>query len=337
MTSSIHGVKAAQWRKINVIVQHASEGTASLGIVCDTWTYDEVIEFDTAAYFMEEILADDTDMPVISMEGHDLAEPFKLYDDMFDAEGNITQSITLDVTSQAPLRSLVVKVSSDNSDFVTAYSGIIPLEEDLCNPTTSAAILKMMGYPTDAAGKSFTRIKLASQADLLSSCEGKHSYEITAVDDKGRYSTATLTIEYGENLGPKITWVGYDIKKRQTITSETTCCIEVSAPLGNADFSVEIISAVLTKQELESAGLTNEFSLVNPGEFEQTLIGLGFPIIDENGDRLYGKTFISGDELDITMFLNLLGMLGSGDHDFKMVVTDLEGNVTTEVVMMHFE
>lgn len=335
MTSSIDGVKAAQWRKINVVVQHALEGDLTLGIVCDTWTYDEVVEFDSAAYLMEDILTDDTDMPVIVWEGHDLADKFQLNDDMFDAEGNFTKSINIDITAKSPIRSLVVKVSSDNSDFTKAYSEIMPLEEDLCNPTVSNAILKMMGYPTDAAGATATRIKFASQTDLLTACEGTHSYEITVVDENGGETTATLAIEYGENVAPKIVWVGYDITKRQTITSETTCRIEVTAPLGIKDFLVEIISDTLTPEELGVVGLTDKFSLVNPGEYEDKLDGLGFPIKGE--ENVYGKTYIAGEELDITSFLSLLGMLGNGDHDFKMTVVDMEDNVTTEVVMMHFE
>ena len=88
MTNEIKGVKAAQWRKINVVVQHAADGTATIGIVCDTWTYDEEVTFDTSAHMLEEVIADDTDAPVIVWEGHDLAEVFELTDDMFDADPN---------------------------------------------------------------------------------------------------------------------------------------------------------------------------------------------------------------------------------------------------------
>ena len=59
MTNEITGVKAAQWRKINVVVQHAADGTTNIGIQCDTWTYDEVVDFDTTAYLFEEVLVDD--------------------------------------------------------------------------------------------------------------------------------------------------------------------------------------------------------------------------------------------------------------------------------------
>ena len=333
MTNEIKGVKAAQWRKINVVVQHAADGTATIGIVCDTWTYDEEVTFDTSAMLMEEVIPDDTDAPVIVWEGHDLAEAFELTDDMFDADGNFKKSINLDVTTKAALKSLIVKASSDNADFTTAYSQIMPLEEDLCAPTASAAILKMMGYPTDAKGGTTARLKFASQADLLKSYEGTHSFEITAEDINGAKTTVKLTIKYGQNVAPQIIWVGYDIDKRQTIKADDTCMIRVSAPLAIQDFEIEIISNTLTPEELAGVGLQSTFSLVNTTELFTSLSGLGFPV----GDEVYNQTLISENQLNITNFLGILGMLGAGDHDFKMTVTDMEGNATTKTVMMHFE
>lgn len=330
MTNEIKGVKAAQWRKINVVIQHAADGTATIGIVCDTWTYDEEITFDTSAFLMEEVIPDDTDAPVIVWEGHDLAEAFELTDDMFDAEGNFTSSINLDITAKSAIKSIVVKASSDNADFVTAYSEIMPVEEDICAPTTSAAILKMMGYPTDAKDALVTRIKFAAQTDLLKSYEGTHSYQITVTDVNGAQSVATLTIKYGQNVAPRIVWVGYDIDKQQTYVDGMTCDLDVTAPLAIADFKVKIISATLTPEELAGVGLAGEFSLVKDTQFFDSLRNLGFPV----GDEVEGKTELS---LSITNFLGLLNMLGSGDHNFEMTVVDTEGNVTAKTVMMHFE
>ena len=333
MTNEIKNVKAAQWRKINVVVQHAADGTATIGIVCDTWTYDEEITFDTSMSLLEEAIPDDSDAPVISWEGHDLAEAFELTDDMFDAEGNFNSSINIDVTAKAALKSLVVKVTSDNADFVKAYYEIMALEEDLCAPTASATILKMMGYPTDVKDATTTRLKFALQAELLKSYEGTHTYEITATDVNGANTTAVLTVKYGQNVAPQIVWVGYDIDKRQTIEDGDTCMIRVSAPLAIKDFEIEIVSNTLTPEELQAVGLAAKFSLVNSTEMFESLSGLGFPV----GDQVYNKTLISEDQLNISNFLGVLGMLGAGDHDFVMTVTDMEGNVTTKTVMMRFE
>lgn len=330
MTNEIKGVKAAQWRKINVVVQNAADGTATIGIVCDTWTYDEEITFDTSASLMEETIPDDTDAPVIVWEGHELSQPFELTDDMFDAEGNFTSSINLDITAKAAIKSLVVKVSSDNADFTEAYSEIMALEEDLCAPTASNAILKMMGYPTDAKDATTVRIKLASQADMLKSYEGTHSYEITVTDENGAHTTATLTVQYGQNVAPRIVWEGYDIDKQQTYVAGMTCDLTITAPLTIADLGVKIISATLTPEELAGVGLAGEFSLVNGTQFFESLKNLGFPV----GDEVAGKTELN---LSITNFLSVLNMLGAGEHSFEISVTDAEDNNTTKTVMMRFE
>ena len=143
----------------------------------------------------------------------------------------------------------------------------------------------------------------------------------------------TLTIKYGQNVAPQIVWIGYDIDKRQTIKSGDTCMIRVSAPLAIKDFEIEIISNALTPEELLGVGLASKFSLVNSTDMFASLSNLGFPV----GDAVYNQTLISEDQLNITQFLSILGMLGDGDHDFVMTVTDMEGNVTTKTVMMRFE
>jgi hypothetical protein len=329
MTNEISGVKVAQWRKINVVVQHAADGTANVGIVCDTWTYDEEVIFDTTVSLFEEVLVDDTDIPVINWEGHDLAEAFELTDDMFDSEGNFTKSINIDVTAKSAIQSIVIKAQSDNNEFLAAYDEVLPLVTDICDGSVSNTLLKLMGYPTDAKGATYTRIKFGQQTDMLRSYEGTHSYEITVKDVNGGEATAVLTVKYGQNVAPSIVWVGYDIDKRQTYAPGMTCDLTVKAPLAIADFKVKIISETLNADQLTSVGLSDEFSLVNDSHFFQSLGGLGFPV----GDAVYGKTELN---LSISNFLSVLAMLGPGEHDFEMSVTDMEGNTTTKTVMFRF-
>lgn len=329
MTNEITGVRAAQWRKINVVVQHAADGTATIGIKCDTWTYDEEVVFDTSVSLFEEVLVDDSDLPEINFEGHDLAVPFELTDAMFDADGKFTSNINLDITAKSAIHSIVVKASSDNPAFTAAYSELMPLESDICDGTVGNALLKLMGYPTDAKGATSTRIKFGTQADMLRSYEGTHSFEITVTDVNGGKTTATLTVKYGQNVAPTIVWVGYDIDKRQTYSAGMTCDLTIKAPLTIADFKVKIISETLNADQLTSVGLADEFSLVNDTQFFESLGGLGFPV----GDAVYGKSELS---LSISNFLSVLAMLGPGEHDFEMSVTDMEGNTTTKTVMFRF-
>ena len=109
--------------------------------------------------------------------------------------------------------------------------------------------------------------------------------------------------------------------------------IRVTAPLAIQDFEIEIVSNALTPEELQAVGLASKFSLVTSTEMFDALSGLGFPV----GDEVYNQTLISEEQLNISNFLGVLAMLGAGDHDFVMTVTDMEGNATTKTVMMRFE
>ena len=331
MTNEISGVKAAQWRKINVVVQHAADGTANIGIVCDTWTYDEEVVFDTSMYLFEETLVDDTDLPVINFEGHDLAEPFELTDAMFDADGKFTSNINIDITAKSAIQSIVIKASSDNPAFTAAYSELMPVELDICDGSTSNTLLGLMGYPTSAKGAQSTRIKFGAQADILRTYEGTHSYEITVIDANGGKTTKTLSVKYGQMviLAPTIVWTGYDIKERHTYAPGMTCDLVVTADGGIADFIVKIISNDLTDEELQAVGLAANFSLVNDSQFFAPLAALGFP----TGDEVRGA---KERNLSITDFLAVLSGF-KGDHDFEMTVIDAAGQSTTETIMLHFE
>lgn len=320
MTAEIPNVKAAQWRKINVVIQHSSDGTAFIGVTCDTWAYDEEIVFDTASYMCEEIISDNDDLPTIIWEGHDLAEEFILADNMFDEEGAFTGSINLDVEAKSPLSSLEVTLSSSNADLMKEYTSMISSTEDLCNPTASKSILQLLGYPTALSGKSSARLRLGAQAALLHTYEGTHTYTITATDDKGRTASATLTVKVGQGGGSDIgvVWVGHDISQRYEVTDDLQVGIRVTIPDGIKDFSVDIISDVLTPAELTKVGLTDHLNLVTPGEYKTQLEGLGFP----TEDAVYGKTLIDENTLNISSFMSLLKITGKGTTDFRMTVVD---------------
>lgn len=322
MTADIPGVKAAQWRKINVVIQHSSDGTAFLGVTCDTWTYDEEIVFDTASYMCEEIISEDDDLPTIIWDGHDLAEPFELTDDMFDGEGAFTGSINIDVEAKSALSSLTISLASNNAEYLTEYTSMIAATEDLCNPTASKSILQLLGYPTAVAGQSSARIRFGSQAALLHAYEGEHTYTITATDDKGRSTSATLTVKAGSGSGSGagIVWVGHDITKRYEVTDDLQVGIRVTVPAGIKDFYVDIISDVLTPEELTKVGLTDHLNIVTPGEFKDQLEGLGFP----TEDQVYGQTLIDENTLNISGFMSLLKITGQGNTDFRLTVVDFD-------------
>ncbi len=323
MTADIPNVKACQWRKINVVIQHSSDGTATIGVTCDTWAYDEEIVFDTATYMCEEVIADEDELPTIVGEGHDLSQVFTLTDDMVNEDGAFLKAIPVVITAKAPLARLTVEAASDNPDFVNQYTAMIPLSEDLCHPTVAKGVLQMMGYPLSALGQTSVRLRFGLQAVLMHDCPGTHTYKITAVDEAGRSSSATLTVSVGgASNAPRIEWIGHTLGVPYIVADDLECKIRVTAPEGIAGFTVDIISDVLTPSILEGVGITSHLDLVNPGEYKDKIEGLGFP----TGDAVYGKTLIDENTLGISStFMGLLQITGKGVNEFRMTVTDAAG------------
>jgi len=75
-------------------------------------------------------------------------------------------------------------------------------------------------------------------------------------------------------------------------------------------------------------GLAPELDLVSPGDYKEPLEGLGFP----TGEKVVGQTSVS---FDISDFMPLIPLLGTGDSDFRLTVTDNEGQTTVASIMVH--
>lgn len=116
---------------------------------------------------------------------------------------------------------------------------------------------------------------------------------------------------------PTIT--GNGIGAPLTLPTDQAIAVSITAPKGIKELVVDIVSPTLTPEELEAVGLTDHLDLVNPGEFEQALTGLGFPVKDE----VLNNTQAS---FDVTMFGPMLSALGAGEHHFVITVVDNAGN-----------
>jgi len=134
----------------------------------------------------------------------------------------------------------------------------------------------------------------------------------------------------GRNLAaPTIEWIDHDIRQRYRAVEGLDARIRVAAPAGIRSFVVEIVSEkVLTPEVLESVGLRSKFDLTQPAELQEMLEALGFP----TGDKVTGRTEVS---FDITQFMGLIPLLGNGDSDFRLTVTDAEGQTAAEAVMVY--
>lgn len=130
--------------------------------------------------------------------------------------------------------------------------------------------------------------------------------------------------------GPEIIPYGFELGVPYHITAEKTTDEEgnvqyvtpvkftVTSETGFTEFKINIDSTTLTPDELDGAGLGADLDLINPGEFEEGLSGLGFPVKDEVKNQKECNFDISG-------FIDLLNILGSGTHKFNLTVSDSNG------------
>lgn len=130
-----------------------------------------------------------------------------------------------------------------------------------------------------------------------------------------------------EALEPSGDFAGYDkldLNADNEITDHLYCAWKVTSEAegGFKTFGVDIISTTLTPGELSGVGLTDKLDLINPGQYEEALAGLGFPV------NVGGLTEA---EFDITSFLSLMQALGAGKHEFKLTVGDANGTAVFSV------
>lgn len=121
----------------------------------------------------------------------------------------------------------------------------------------------------------------------------------------------------GEDL-PTITSETLDLEGVNHVTEDMQAIVNIKAPNGIAHLWVTIISDGLTADVLQEVGLTDKFDLAYPGEYEESLQGLGFP----TGENVIGQTDLI---FDISEFVPLLPLF-PGSHNFVLDVEDAKGN-----------
>lgn len=334
MTSKVSNVKAGQWRKITIIVEHASDGNIDVRVQVENWVFDETITVETSSMLMETVIPDDEaakDAPQIIWIDNDIDQTLNVTDSMFDEYGECKTPVRINISALNLLAGLKVDISSTNADFMSSLtSSGFASSIDMCNPGSAAGILGALGYPTGSSilGKESITFNLQAQMKQLREFKGTHSFQITATDEKGLESVKTLTIQVGAG-GPSVTWVGYDIDTRYEITETLTATIEVTSDAGITGFTVDIVSDVLSDKALQDVGLAAHLDLVNPAseDINTSLTNLGFP----TRDNVLNKNFVS---FNITTFLGLLDLTGNGNHDFVMTITDANGGVTVKKLML---
>lgn len=351
----IPNVKAGQWRKIMLVITYADKGEIKFDIEVTNFVLDEEIRIDGTANLWEPVLEEGPALtaPTIEWPGHNLAEPFRITDSMFDADGNCTEPFALDLSAPNGIESFVLTISSTNPAFMDALAEIqLPTSFDLCTTTQGPAyaILSGFGLPLGdkLRGATAKRFDIAGQIPMLYTdpgFEGTHTFACTLTDAKGLSTSAELRLEVskGSADAPTIVGVGFDIDAVQTPSASDTV-IDIFAKAGIRALDVTIDSDGLTSEVLGELGLPSRFNLCNiegftdeKGDFHEAadvaaaISELGFPVNDEVKDHTTIQFTISGE------FISLLPMVAPGKNNFQLKVTDNAGLSTTKTLQFFTE
>lgn len=134
--------------------------------------------------------------------------------------------------------------------------------------------------------------------------------------------------EDGDETKPIIKGRGFNILQAQDVPKDGMACIvDITAANRISNLEVTIDSETLTESVLTSVGLLKSFDLAYPGNLEESLGGLGFPV----GDKVIGQKSLV---FDISPFTVLLNIYGAATHKFIIKVTDQSGVAIEQVLTL---
>ncbi len=351
MTKTLLHVRAAQWHRISIDIDHNTTGNLQFVFTVESYVYDDTIDTDVTTFYADADVEDeigeeepdkpetsDPDAPTVLFANGTAA--YTITDAMYDADmGQWNELMTIGLTpkADASVASYYAVFTSDNADFRQALTaaGYTDGKVELYPANGAESYCK--------ADATQLKTKPAGMAGLLKYA-GTHTMKLVAKDSKGRTSYTTLTITVGggsstpSGQGPTVVWEGGNIDERFTLTAAnaltTSCRILLTSATGLTELTADINSEVLGADDLQSVDLAQHIDLMNPGELADGLKQLG--LLPEDGYK--GKT---SSVFDISKFLYLLQLLynqqnTSGNCDFVLTATDA-GGTTQKTVMFYVE
>ncbi len=310
---TISGVTAGQSRKIGISIEHTSEGNVEFVITVENWVYNTKIDIDIMTAYANSLLV--TEESVVDPESLPRIQLMDSDDDntrFVAMEGDVAaieyQFTPRDEATIASISATTPNLLSGAEMTWSTTDGDLGEFASYFEASVNDVSRKLVLKATDEGMTSF----LASDATYVTT--------FTVVDSKGRESIGECTVNVGEATAPTVVWRDKDIYTRQEVTAEgLDFIIDITSSTTLTQFSIEIVSDVLTPEELASAGLNANMDLVNPdSSYAGGLAALGFP----TGSDIVGKTDVV---FDASSFMGALYGIGEGDSDFILTITNSAG------------
>ncbi|MBQ1938824.1 MAG: DUF4493 domain-containing protein [Alistipes sp.] len=339
MTKILTNVRAAQWRKISIDIDPNTTGNVKFTFTIESYVYDEEIAVDVTTLSetlaIEEEIPDDEENPAapnVTINGQEELS-YTIDSSMYDADAEAwTSFLKVNITpnDNTTVKEVYALVSaSDNAELLAAVEAQFAKGRIDFYPTNAVS-----DYCNVAADGTTITVKGAGMSGLYKYA-GTHTISVYTVDSQNRmkHTDLTITVSEGGSTGgavPTIVWMknGVDvIDQLHTLTSANAssfqCKVDMGSETGFTTLEVDIVSSVLTDEELQGVGLGSHIDLINPTE-EQigSLQGLGF--LGEGVTSLKGEKSAS---FDISGFMGLLyGIFPSSDYCyFHITVGDANG------------
>lgn len=340
MTKTLTNVRAAQWRKISINISHPTTGNVQFEIKVESYIYDEEIAVDVTTLYetldVEESIPDDEEenpaAPSVTINGQEELT-YTIDSSKYDADAEAwTSFLKLNVTPEegAAVKSLYAVVTSDNASLQAAFDELTATTKGRVELFPSNNLSEYCNVAAD--GRTLT-VKAAGM-DALYGYAGTHTMSIYATDDQNRTKHTDIAIVVnnsgsGASL-PTVVWMkdGKDvIDEVHTLTADNAstfqCKVDMASTTGFTKLEVDIVSTVLTDEELAGVGLGSHIDLINPSEEQVGVLqGLGF--LGEGVTSLKGEKSAS---FDISGFMGMLyGIFPASDYCyFNITVGDSAG------------
>lgn len=344
MTKTLTNVRAAEWRKISIDIDHNTTGTVKFVFKVSNVVYDDEVDVDVQTLYaslnVEDTITDDDIenplAPSVTIQGNaggnlNYAINGTMYDDL-DKTWSSKLDVTITPTEGSTISEVYAVVASDNDKVVPALIA------------AGFADARVNIFPENAATTYCTvaddgsRVKLNDAAmTALYKYAGTHTISVYTVDSQKRKKHTDIVVTVSNSGGPvtaapTIVWMkdGVDvIDQVHTLTATNAatygCVVTAESAVGFTVFNVKIISEALTPEELDGVGLSQNINLINPGEMAAALQEL--QLLKPGQTSLSGETLVN---FDISGFLGILFQLynESGECSFEMTVGDSAGSVT---------
>ena len=285
---------------------------------------NELTEVSTLTCTLANVMISvEYDEELRKLMGEDVVTTVKIGENSVDIPSSETRKAYLIAPASASSMEITLKGTIDGES-VTEIERVDNVQAGQYN------IIKYVLSPVDdgnnnVGGKLNIAINIDSSMTSSDETVGVNPGEEPGIEDfpteGGEEPTSTITIA-GKDLGGS----PFNIDQTQTITGGTTLIVGIEASAGIKNLNVTI-SSTNDSFAADVASQLGSFDLVNPGDKEEAISGLGLPY----GDAIKNKTEL---DFDISTFTALL--LGfPGTHTFNIAVTDNQGKTESKSLVIN--